>query len=88
MSGVIKRDPANPPLGIAYWAQTYLQRTPRYEVFRYYGRDYDSGLYWFESVTEKNLISRSFYQLNANGFNPFLLNMERIDAFLTKHKEG
>jgi hypothetical protein len=82
------RKGGEPPLGIRFWAQTYMYRTPRYEVFRYYGTDYTTGHYWFESLTEKTLISRSLEQLNQSGFRPFLLNMERIDAFLMQHKEG
>lgn len=83
MSGVIKIDTAaQPPLGIRYWRQEYATRTPRIEVFVFVGHDVSTGLFWFRSRSQGTLIGRAFYQLNSNGFKPFLLNFARIGAYV------
>jgi hypothetical protein len=70
-------------MGIRYWAQWYTHMTPQYEVFKYIGTNQDTGISYFESIKNKGaIIGRSFYQLNVNGFHPFVLDHNRIQAYL------
>jgi hypothetical protein len=68
-----------PPLGIWYWRQDFGNPPTHCEVFRYEGTDSINGVFYFRSVKEKSLMGRSFYQLNMNGFQPFLLNFATIE---------
>ena len=79
MSNIIKRD-RRPPCGVWFWAQFYDNPNivPRFEVFRYIGRQLSTGYYWFEAVKGQALISRTLQQLNQNGFRPFLLEPEKM----------
>jgi hypothetical protein len=54
MNNLIKHD-KKPPLGVYFWAQFYdnPQIRPRFEVFRYIGRQHGTGYYWFEAVKGK-----------------------------------
>jgi hypothetical protein len=72
--------------GIRHWVQFYAHRVPRMEVFRYVGVDKNLGIYYFQSVTHKTIIGRNFYQLNMNGFRPFLLDIKRIQEEMNKTK--
>lgn len=73
--------------GIKYWAQHYLHRTPRYEVFVYLGKQSDTGLHVFRSVKENVVIGKQFHQLNVGGFHPFCLDFEAIMKFLETQDE-
>ncbi len=58
---------------------------PRYEVFVYLGHEPSRGLHYFQSRSSpKAIISKSFYQLNTNGFYPFVLDWKLINAFAEK----
>ena len=74
--------PGRPPLGITFWAQWYSHLVPRFEVFKYAGWQQAIGHYIFQSRKNGCYVSRGFYQLNANGFVPFLLNMEAINKYM------
>lgn len=65
-------------LGIKYWAQWYFHRVPQFELFRYIGVDKNVGIYYFQSVKTRSIVGKGFYQLNMNGFKPFLLDFKRI----------
>ncbi len=83
---VIKK--ANFLCGIRHWVQWYTLRTPKFEVFRFIGADQNQGIFYFQSVKEKTIIGRSFYQLNANGFVPFCLDFKRSQEYLQSKGDG
>jgi hypothetical protein len=76
VSNIIKLE--KPPLGVTFWAQVYQNRIPRYEVFKFIGRQRSTGVYYFQSVREKTIIGKSFYQLNQHGFIPFCIDFEKM----------
>lgn len=78
----------NEILGITFWRQDYIQRVPRYEVFKVIGHCKDRGLFYFRSVKDNTTISKSFYQLNANGFHPFCLDWARIQKRVEEMSNG
>jgi hypothetical protein len=84
--GVIKK--ADFLLGVRHWAQWYGMRKPRFEVFRYVGFQSNTGLYYFQSVSNGTIMARGFYQLNANGFVPFCLNYARSVQALEEQKNA
>jgi hypothetical protein len=75
-------------MGIRYWRQDYAHRVPRFEVFVYLGLDAATGVHWFRSRKERTLIGRTHYQLNTNGFHPFMLDWKRINTFVETLPNG
>lgn len=84
MNNVIKIEPGERLYGIRFWVQWYAS-PPKMEVFAYAGRDRSHGLYWFRSRRSGALISKAFYQLNANGFKPFCIDIKRVDEWVEEH---
>ena len=64
--------------GVQHWAQMQPMMVPRFEVFRYLGRNRDNGLYYFKSVRSNAVIGKNHYQLHVPNFKPFLINHERM----------
>lgn len=67
--------------GITYWAQWWMApRTPRYEVFRYFGWAQDTGLYYFYHRKNPTIfITKNFNQLAADpSFKPFLIDTAKL----------
>lgn len=70
-------------MGIKYWAQWYsFAIRPQYEVFLYYGRDKDKGVYYFKARKQYMFITKGFNQLDAFGFKPFVLDFKDIQKYL------
>jgi hypothetical protein len=78
MSNVVKIEYARYLQGVMHWALLQPLMVPKFEVFKYIGRDRDNGLYYFKAVRGRAIISRNFYQLNVPYFKPFLINHERM----------
>ncbi len=85
---VIKKE--NFLMGIRHWVQ-YYPNSGRREIFQYVGRD-NCGLFYFKSLKEHCVISKTQYQLHTEHFKPFIVDNERIldamEAEATKRQGG
>lgn len=72
--------------GVHYWAQWFLSRKPRYEVFAYIGCDREKDLYFFKSRSEKTQIVKTFKELSRGDFKPFLIERKHVQTHLTTIK--
>lgn len=73
--------PGNELFGVTHWAQWFpLPRTPKYEVFKYFGHSVDTGLYYFQHRKHRSMwIMRSFHQMTTDPtFRPFLFDTAKM----------
>ena len=76
MGEVIKK--ATYVQGVQYWAQWY---TKGYDVYRVVAHNPDKGVWFFAQYkNSKFIVPKSYYQLNRNGFFPFVLETRFITA--------
>ena len=67
--------------GVRFWAQWFpMGRTPRFELFRYFGHAEDTGLFYFQHRKHPSMwVTRSFNQMTTDPtFRPFLLDTAKM----------
>lgn len=85
---ILRITPADHFLGIRHWRQNLPYCRPAYEVFKYVGCDFNTGLHWFKSVRNQCLISKAVHQLGVGSdFGPFCIDDKRIRSVVPMEDE-
>lgn len=77
-------------LGIRYWILVAQRKTqvPRFEVFRYIGRNAKGDLFFFQSVRTLTHMTMRVDELNTEYFKPFLIDHKKVVKEVQKADPG
>lgn len=86
MGEVVKLNPITEPgtelVGVRYWARYInLPHGTVREIYTYEGRNVELDLYYFKEREGGRIVPFAFEEL-TNSIKPFLLNLEKVDAYL------